>query len=174
MQNKFLFYLMGLLFISFNSFAKAQETFSGGQGIYPIIRLSDLKIDKSSGSKITFSFKVQNQTKNSINLNDVNIITEIGVPHQNTTEFSVSAFDYREILNAALSDERFTIRNHPQLIVPRQSLVVKVLVDCGEGQPSSGPCNLLKVSVVENPNPLTLPNFYIQTKIRNSRSTCDQ
>jgi len=174
MQNKFLFYLMGLLFISFNSFAKAQETFSGGHGIYPNILLNDLQLDKISGSKISFRFKVLNQTKNSFSLEDIQMIIEKGVPVINTNDFQVHSYDYSELFSAPLSDARFVIRNDPRKIAPRQSFSVKVLVDYGEGQPASGSCHFLRVKVLENPNPRTLPNFYVQTKIRNSRSTCDQ
>ena len=123
MQNKFLFYLMGLLFISFNSFAKAQETFSGGQGIYPNILLNDLQLDKISGSKISFRFKVLNQTKNSFSLEDIQMIIEKGVPVINTNVINPAIPDY-------FRNDDIPKKLMVAVITKEQSLVNKIINIC--------------------------------------------
>lgn len=173
MQNKFSFYLISLMFLFYNSFAKAQETFSGGQGIYPNILLKDLQIVKISGLKLTYRFKVTNQTKNSVNLDEIYITTEKEMISQATTDFNRSASEYSEIFSGLLSDDHYKISNKPLSMIPRQTLTVNITVDSGDLEPTAGLCPFLKVTILENPNPMTLPNFYLKKIIKTNRSTCD-
>ncbi len=173
MQNKFSFYLISLMFLFYNSFTKAQETFSGGQGIYPNILLKDLQIVKISGLKLTYRFKVQNQTKNSVNLNEIYITTEKEMISQATTDFNRSLSEYSEIFSGLLSDDHYKISNKPLSMIPRQTLTVNITVDSGDLEPTAGLCPFLKVTILEYPNPMTLPNFYLKKIIKTNRSTCD-
>ncbi len=173
MKSNFLFYLISLMFLFCNSFANAQETFSGGQGIYPNILLKDLQIVKISGLKLTYRFKVQNQTKNSVDLEEIYITTEKEIISQTTTDFNRSLSEYREIFSGLLSDDHYKISNKPLRIIPRQTLTVNITVDCEDLEPTSGLCPFLKVTILENPNPMTLPNFFLKKIIKTNRSTCD-
>lgn len=173
MQSKFLFYLISLMFLFYNSCAKAQETFSGGQGIYPNILLKDLQIVKISGVKLTYRFKVQNQTKNSVSLDEIYITTEKEIISQGTTDINRSASEYNEIFSGLLSDDHYKIINKPLKMIPRQTLTVNITVECGELEPTSGLCPYLKLTILEYPNPRTLPNFYLKVLLKTNRSTCD-
>ncbi|MBK7244412.1 MAG: hypothetical protein IPH98_11210 [Saprospiraceae bacterium] len=171
-QNKFSFYLISLMFLFYNSFTKARKHFPWS-GIYPNILLKDLQIVKISGLKLTYRFKVQNQTKNSVNLNEIYITTEKEIISQATTDFNRSLSEYSEIFSGLLSDDHYKISNKPLSMIPRQTLTVNITVDSRDLEPTAGLCPFLKVTILEYPNPMTLPNFYLKKIIKTNRSTCD-
>jgi hypothetical protein len=154
----------------------AQGFLNGGQVVYPNIRLTDLKIDDLSGSKMIFQFKVANNTKNSIRLDDIDLIISIGSPAQASESFQFTEeFQYIDVVNLPLSHEIYSIRNKPISIVPGGHLSVKVVLKGNMAISDFGNsiCKYLKVTVIENPNPYTLPDFFIKKIFNNRGGACN-
>ncbi|MBK9632796.1 MAG: hypothetical protein IPO62_17380 [Saprospiraceae bacterium] len=172
MKNKFSILSIVLILLCKASFTSAQD-FTRSSLVYPHITLSNLVIDKISRSKIIYSFEIFNPTKNSIRLEDIQIMTEIGVPSQTNQEFIQFEHDFHVILDAPLSDQIYSVRNNTGIIVPGQYKSVKVGVDYGECQALIEDCFILKIVVEEYPNPMALPNYSIQKKIRKNGRSCN-
>ena len=174
--NSFILFILFLTLSSANAFEPG-PIFPNKNGVYPRIELSNLVIEKVSKSKISFQFKLTNKTKNSIRLEDIDLIISIAAPIQNpnpnpnpnSNELLTQSVQFFDLLSAPLSDENFSISGNPLIVGPRKSFTVKVVLPNNLDQITLSTMEYLRVTVIENPNPQALPNDYIRKDLMSYR-----